>query len=282
MTWSDKEVCKVKVAEWYQRNKEKIKSANKIRGKENHWYIDSCNPIKLKEKKKRYYRKYRSILISKRKNYVELNKKVISIYHHNYYIKNKKRYIESFRKSKFKLKIEVIEKLGGKCIKCGENYHEFLTIDHVNNNGSEHRKLIGSIYRMIRHSTDLSDYQLLCWNCNCSKNINDELCDSQNLSQKQKARWLERKYRLNLKLRAIEKLGSKCSCCGVKDTELLNVDHIHENGASHRKLLKGKSIGIYRLIRDSTDLSDYQLLCWNCNNSKHIGGICYHNRLANG
>ncbi len=50
----------------------------------------------------------------------------------------------------------------------------FLTIDHINNNGAEGKILFNNnmyaFYNfLIKKSFPTDDYQLLCYNCNCSK-----------------------------------------------------------------------------------------------------------------
>ena len=58
-----------------------------------------------------------------------------------------------------------------KCVCCGESEVRFLTIDHINGNGSEHRKLTkcgtGSVFYcwLIREGMP-EGYQVLCYNCN--------------------------------------------------------------------------------------------------------------------
>ncbi len=56
------------------------------------------------------------------------------------------------------------------CACCGESTYEFLTIDHVDGGGSNHRKQIGTsiIAYLIRHNFP-HGYQILCFNCNVSK-----------------------------------------------------------------------------------------------------------------
>lgn len=54
----------------------------------------------------------------------------------------------------------------------GEKHVEFLTIDHIDETGSEHRKEVGgghSMYMWLRKNGYPKDnYRLLCLNCNCS------------------------------------------------------------------------------------------------------------------
>ena len=70
-------------------------------------------------------------------------------------------------------KQKVIDNYGGKCNCCGENVFEFLTIDHINNDGAELRDTQGTggkLYRwLISNNYPKDNYQLLCFNCNCSK-----------------------------------------------------------------------------------------------------------------
>ena len=60
--------------------------------------------------------------------------------------------LKAFAKNK-KLKLEVIMHYGGICACCGEDCFEFLQIDHINNDGANHRREIGRgssvIYRWL-------------------------------------------------------------------------------------------------------------------------------------
>lgn len=66
---------------------------------------------------------------------------------------------------------QVIEHYGNQCNCCGEKQYEFLTIDHVFGGGSQHRKIVSSHalpYFIIKNNYP-SDFQVLCYNCNCGK-----------------------------------------------------------------------------------------------------------------
>lgn len=73
------------------------------------------------------------------------------------------------------VKTAVIEAYGGECVCCHENILEFLTIDHINNDGAEERrqngkKTGGKLYRwLIANNFPKDKYQILCYNCNCAK-----------------------------------------------------------------------------------------------------------------
>lgn len=68
------------------------------------------------------------------------------------------------------MKQAVIDKYGGKCTCCGEHRFEFLTIDHVYNNGAEHRREVKQhVYGAVLREPKSDQYQLLCMNCNFAK-----------------------------------------------------------------------------------------------------------------
>lgn len=73
-----------------------------------------------------------------------------------------------------------LQAYGNKCVCCGESEQAFLCIDHVNDDGNEHRRSatggnkVGGgmwIYREARREGYPSKYQLLCWNCNYAKRL---------------------------------------------------------------------------------------------------------------
>lgn len=73
------------------------------------------------------------------------------------------------------IKIEVMKAYGNKCKCCGEEKIEFLTIDHIDDNGATERKNSnqgtgGKFYRWLKKNNFPKDnYQILCFNCNCAK-----------------------------------------------------------------------------------------------------------------
>ena len=93
---------------------------------------------------------------------------------------------------------------GAVCACCGETEPLFLSIDHVNNDGYEHRKQHGwaraggeQLMRWIANNGFPKDYQILCMNCNHGKSRNGGICPHE----------LEKVQRLGRK--PVEPSGSK-------------------------------------------------------------------------
>lgn len=80
----------------------------------------------------------------------------------------------SARESYRRLRLKVIALYGGACTCCGETESDFLTLDHINNDGAvqrrqQHRVAAGSAFykRVLRERP--TDVQVHCYNCNCAK-----------------------------------------------------------------------------------------------------------------
>lgn len=70
-----------------------------------------------------------------------------------------------------KLKFIVFNRIShGKmiCACCGENEFEFLTVDHINNDGNITRHKLNLYGWLIRNNFP-EGFQILCYNCNCAR-----------------------------------------------------------------------------------------------------------------
>jgi hypothetical protein len=73
------------------------------------------------------------------------------------------------------LRFSCLHLYGAKCVCCGMEDIEFLTIDHKNNDGKEqranrHPHSGRRFYRWLwNHAKQLPDFQVLCMNCNSAK-----------------------------------------------------------------------------------------------------------------
>lgn len=106
------------------------------------------------------YQKNREERIAYTKEWIKINPELKNMYNRNY-----------CRRKRF----EVINLLGGKCIKCGFEDERALQIDHIHGGGNKEFKKIGFGARFHRHILKLDEeerknkYQLLCANCNWIK-----------------------------------------------------------------------------------------------------------------
>ena len=160
----------------------------------------------------------------------------------------------------------VLEHYGNTCTCCGETTYEFLEIDHINNDGLEHRKRTGShIIEDIIKNNFPNDMQILCANCNRGKGKFGECPHKKEpLEPKSKKGKLNRKRRLQ----CISHYGGKCAYCGESNWAFLEFDHINNDGNSHRKN-DGKFSMVSWIIKN--DFPDsIQLLCSNCNKAKGL------------
>lgn len=73
------------------------------------------------------------------------------------------------------LRLEVMDLLGGRrCVRCRYDDVRALIIDHKNGGGTRHRVDAVSSWAIYRHAKAHPDeYQVLCWNCNHIKRIED-------------------------------------------------------------------------------------------------------------
>lgn len=84
---------------------------------------------------------------------------------------NKDRYHSNRNQDHANVRLETLKAYGNKCVCCKETQNEFLSIDHINNDGNLHRnKLKRNIYYWLRDNNYPKDnFQILCHNCNSAK-----------------------------------------------------------------------------------------------------------------
>lgn len=86
----------------------------------------------------------------------------------------RKKHNKRAKQLSLKYRLEVLIHYGGnppKCACCGETRYEFLTIDHINNDGAKDRKKFVNnyaFYRWLIKNNFPEGYRILCYNCNCS------------------------------------------------------------------------------------------------------------------
>ena len=94
------------------------------------------------------------------------------------------------------LRHEAIMAYGGyECACCGETEPLFLSIDHVNNDGAEHRRQLGKFdgngkgagsqtMKWLKDNGYPEGFQVLCMNCNHGKARNNGICPHKSIRKK--------------------------------------------------------------------------------------------------
>lgn len=60
------------------------------------------------------------------------------------------------------------------CVCCGEDQYEFLSLDHIEGGGNQHRQEVPHVYRWLKRNEFPIGYQVLCHNCNLAKGFYGE------------------------------------------------------------------------------------------------------------
>ena len=103
----------------------------------------------------------------------------------DYYYRNKQAHKERTRKWWENYKFKVWNHYSNydiKCNCCGEREIEFLSLDHINNDGKKHREIVHNLYVWIIHKNYPPGFQILCMNCNWAKGKDkDHICPHQRI-----------------------------------------------------------------------------------------------------
>lgn len=129
------------------------------------------------EKQKEYYQKY----VSEKENLDNRRKR-----NREYYRKNKELVLAKnaahARRRRDEIKLQVLTHYSNgklECANCGMPVYSLLTLDHINNDGGEHRRSLspsgkphsGAVYVDIVKRNYPPGFQVLCFNCNFFKEI---------------------------------------------------------------------------------------------------------------
>lgn len=143
---------------------------------------------------KKYYLKNREKLIQVAVNYrknhpliLTQEQRIIKNKHSKQYYqihkeKMKKQIVQAIKKRYKERRILVINhytngKNSCQCPACDETNFKLLTLDHINNDGKDHRNKINeSIYDWLFKNNFPPGFQILCWNCNMGRAHNNGIC----------------------------------------------------------------------------------------------------------
>ena len=159
------------------RKKYRVNNTEKIREYRKEHY--QKNIIKIKERHREYYQKNRERILKKQLEYAKEQWKTNPIYREKQRMK--------VRKYNKKLKLEILTHYSNGvpiCVCCNEMEISFLSIDHINNDGNEHRQKLGkagtNFYIWLKKNNYPKGFQVLCMNCQFGKKCNNGVCPHQN------------------------------------------------------------------------------------------------------
>jgi hypothetical protein len=175
----------------------------------------------------------------------------------------------------------VINHYEGECAICGEHQIEFLTIDHIHDDGKEYREKRGVGSKQKHYTAIIADnfpesLQVLCFNHNWKKEMERRRNNTVYPAKNPKKQAQQRAYASRVKKEVINFYAGQCVCCGENDIDVLNIDHINQDGSILRRLYPSQN-KIYFWLRKNGYPDDYQVLCCNCNRgSFFFNGVCPH------
>lgn len=148
---------------YYLANREKLLAAVKARQEAKHEEYLAYQRRNRVEKAEEYRAKSRAWKAANKERHLESSRR--------YSREHAAEISEKRRAQRRALKQTVIDAYGGACACCGETALEFLTIDHVNGDGADHRRLLGSaqsrrLYEELVAEAFPAGFRALCFNCN--------------------------------------------------------------------------------------------------------------------
>ncbi len=169
------------------------------------------------------------------------------------------------------------------CRKCGETkaFEDFAIVYAKNSRGQNYRQHTCVVCARAEHA----------WRMRKARADNPqkyrEITQRCRKKDPEKARRQRRESYYKLRDLVFDAYGGyRCKCCDETCKSMLTIDHVNEDGAEHRrKLGEGKSyvtgrsgLGdyLYRDLRDRGFPPGFQVLCYNCNISKHRLDSCEH------
>lgn len=209
------------------------------------------------------------------------NRKVYKSKQNEIYRKHNKeyfqKYISSYNREIFIKVISHYSHNTMKCFKCGEDRIFGLSIDHINSNGKEHRKIVKHLYPWLIKNNFPDGYQVLCMNCQFEKAmINGENNLNKKPTEQQiKIRNKNDKCEDKIKWEALSIYSNSsipyCGVCHTTNIWHLCLDHVDGDGAVDRmKYNNIRGTRFYRKLKQEgyPNKDKYQVLCETCNRIK--------------
>lgn len=226
------------------------------------------NKKRILECDKIYYTVNKNRILEQKKEYGIIHKERIQKYAKKYRYINREKNILYLREYRRLLKLEILNYYSNNtmsCKFCGFSDIRALTIDHIHGGGSKHNKEIGgNLYRWLKKNNFPDGFQVLCGNCNHSK---ENKLKKHNIF---KYVGYEQKTKFDT-FNHYSRGTLSCLWCGDKDIDHLTIDHIEGNGNKHRKISGcGSGTSLYYWLKRNNYPPGFQVLCMNCQMIKRI------------
>jgi len=166
------------------------------------------------------------------------------------------------------------------CINCGEKAIDNLTLcstcqEKINkkNKNKYYDRLNNNLCVVCGKKEIISGNSNRCEECKLKRN---KWYQGSTTQQKD---FVRRQERVDI---VLNHYGNICRCCGENKKEFLTIDHINNDGGSHRKKINKAGSTFYKWLIDNNFPQDYQTLCMNCQFGKlKNNGICPHQQSNN-
>ena len=87
-------------------------------------------------------------------------------------------------------------------------------------------------------------------------------------------------YHKEQRAEMLKAYGGQCVCCGETEPKFLAVDHVNNDGHTHRKQIGYDTAAMYRWAKKNGFPKSLQILCHNCNSAKEYYGKCPHQSVT--
>ncbi len=190
----------------------------------------------------------------------------------------------------------VLKHYGGdppKCAICSSDVYDTLCIDHTEGGGNKHRaelkRKTDSFYRWLIKQGYPDGFRVLCHNCNNTLSsygrttieVDGEklVVDGNGVRMTDQSEIHGEPGYKRIRKACICHYGGQrpaCACCGDDNYEKLVIDHAMGGGCEHRRVEKIHGRFIYQWLIDQGFPEGYRVLCFNCNYTMSLRGVCAH------
>lgn len=208
------------------------------------------------------------------------------------YEKHGEAYKKQMKQRREALRLRVLQHYSSEtpsCACCQEKNIEFLCLDHINNDGAEHRKELKKktegYWSWVERNGYPPGYRVLCHNCNHTYAVFGNCPHQPNFVQEDVSKLTPgKRHSRKLKNLVLKHYGGNpphCACCQETESNFLAIDHVNGGGREHRRRLK-ESVGIsgdtmfYRWVIYEDYPPMFRILCHNCNFAHGAYDHCPH------